>query len=91
MATVATPSSMDTKTLPVLYAQTPVRIAAIQPAMPDEITPGATRDSNIVPGRASMNFLNLPVVGNRQVCCKPFLYLFNILFFHLKIELIIPR
>jgi len=32
MATVATPSSMDTKTLPVLYAQTPVRIAAIQPA-----------------------------------------------------------
>ena len=63
-ATITIPTSIETNTFPVFKLHSPVSAVASQPTGPAPIAAGTINDRRMVPGRADMNFLNLPVFGS---------------------------
>ncbi len=70
-ATIATPKSMDMKTFPVFRLQIAVHTVATQLHTPPASAAGMMSESKIVPGKASMNFLKRPVLGNLPANSRP--------------------
>lgn len=68
---MATPITMERKTFPVLILQRAVQSVANQPQIPDANAAGIIKESRIVPGKASMKSLNLPLLGKRPANNNP--------------------
>ena len=70
-ATMTIPTIIDRNTFPVFRLQRPVQSVASQPIGPAARAAGTMSDNKIVPGRASMKRLNLPVLGNFPARSRP--------------------